>query len=84
MKVTTGSNSISRSGNKDDPIAVALETFEGDEKRLLKEALYLLLGEQSIMSNEFPDQIWKVCKEAAWDSYFRETWELNEAGQHVQ
>ena len=50
------------SGNKDDLIADALETFEGDESRLMKEGLYLLLGEQWIMSNEFPDQIWKVCK----------------------
>ena len=32
------------SGNKDDLAAEALETFEGDEKRLLEEALYLLLG----------------------------------------
>ena len=48
------------SGNKDDLLADALETFEGDEKRLLKEAMYLLLGEQWITSNEFPDRIWKV------------------------
>ena len=30
------------SGNKDDLIADALETFEGDERRLMKEAMYLL------------------------------------------
>ena len=35
------------------------ETFEGNEKRLLKEVMYLLQGEQWIMSSEFPDQIWK-------------------------
>ena len=39
--VITGSNSTSRityiSGNRDDLIADALETFEDDEKRLLKE-----------------------------------------------
>ena len=34
------------SGNKDDLIADALATFEGDERKLMKEALYLLLGEQ--------------------------------------
>ena len=45
------------SGNKDDLIADALETFEGDEKRLLKEVMYLRLGEQWIMSNEVPDLI---------------------------
>ena len=51
------------SGNKDDLIADALETFDGDEKEAVEgEALYLLLGEQWIMSNEFPDQIWKVRK----------------------
>ena len=50
------------SGNKDDLIAGALETFEGDEKRLLKEVMYLLLGEQWIMSHEFLHQIWKVRK----------------------
>ena len=50
------------SGNKDDLIAEALETFEGDEKRLLKEVMYLLLGEQWIMSSEVPDQIWQVCR----------------------
>ena len=44
------------SGNKDDLVADVLETFEGDDKRLLKEALYLLLEEQWIMSNEFLDQ----------------------------
>ena len=44
------------SGNKDDLVADVLETFEGDDKRLLKEALYLLLEEQSILSNEFLDQ----------------------------
>ena len=52
---------IQVSGNKDDVVADALETFEGDEKRLLKEVMYLLLGEQRIMSNEFRDQIWRVC-----------------------
>ena len=31
------------SGDKDHLIADALETFEGDEKKLLKEAVYLLL-----------------------------------------
>ena len=31
------------SGNKDHLIADALETFESDEKRLLKESMYLLL-----------------------------------------
>ena len=50
------------SGNKDDLITDALATFEGDEKQLMKEALYLLLEEQWIMSNMFPDRIWKVCK----------------------
>ena len=34
------------SGNKDDLVEDALDTFEGDEKRLLKEALYLLLEEK--------------------------------------
>ena len=33
------------SGNKDDLVEDALDTFEDDEKRLLKEALYLLLEE---------------------------------------
>ena len=52
------------SGNKDDLIADALERFEGVDGKLMKEALHLLLEEQWIMSNEFPEQIWKVCKES--------------------
>ena len=68
------------SGNKDDLTAGALETFEGDEKRLLKEVMYLLQGEQWIMSNEFPDQIWKVRNGSGME--LLHSWE--EAGQHVQ
>ena len=34
------------SGNKDDLVEDALDRFEDDEKRLLKEALYLLLEEK--------------------------------------
>ena len=62
------------SGNEGDLVAEALETFEGDEKRLSKEALFLLLGKQWVMSNEFPNQIWKVSKGSG----------MNEDGQHVQ
>ena len=47
------------SGDKDDLITEALETFEGHERKKRKKLfLQLLLGEQRIISNE----IWNVYK----------------------
>ena len=71
-------------GNKDDLIANALERFEGVEGKLMKEAWHLLLGKQWIMSNEFRDQIWKVCKGSGMGLlHSGDMADLNDAGQHA-
>ena len=73
------------SGDKDDLFMDALETFERNEKKLMRETLRLLLWEQ------FSNEIWKLRNGSGMGLLHSEVWstlrtttELIEAGQHVQ